>query len=695
MQDQILEALRRGANDEALALARRHAAAEPGDAGAQRMLAMALGANGDREGALAAVDRALEIAPDDPDLHFQRATLLAGDRDVEGARAALERSVGLNPNQFGAYVLQAQLALARGDLDEAERQSRLAGRLAPEHPWLLGVDGMVALGRRRPEEALALLSRAAERAPDDEQVLLGLALAYIANGHDAFAEQALRNLIDRRGGPRPWRQLLAETLQRQQRPAEGFDALAPALEGEVPAATLRLAGELALRAGRPADALDWLRRAIAADPRAPRALALALEAWRRLDDRDDATRTLEAALATAPDASALWQARLATVPGDDHDAVRALLARWTAALPDDPAALEAHMQLSLRAGDADAALEQARALAQRHPGHAGAHAVIVDILRARDPEAAIAHVEALLPTAGNDAARERLGGWLAMLEDAAGRTAAAAARWEALAMLRTSRQLPLPPVSKPPQEVAAGDWPQWSARGEAGEPVQSLFLWGPPGSCAEQVADLLSGVQGFRADRMTPRSPGDVFQRFASVPGLSNNELDPALSAQGWREGLAARGIQDQRVIEWLVWWDNALLRVLRPHVERAGLLFVVRDPRDMLLQWAAYGSPMQIGLPSYQQAAWWLDLVLNQLADLLQQQLYRASLVRIDGCEGDANALAGVLSEALGAPLQGSSRALRHPFLPAGHWRRYAEVLAGPFAQLTPVAMRLGYPET
>ncbi|MDH5833367.1 tetratricopeptide repeat protein [Luteimonas kalidii] len=695
MQDQILEALRRGANDEALALARRYAQAEPDSASAHRMLAMALGATGDREGALATVDRALDIARDDPDLHFQRAALLAGDRDVEGARAALERSVELNPNQFGAYILQAQLALTRGDLDEAERLARVAARLEPEHPRLLSVDGMVALGRRRPDEALALLSRAAERAPEDEQVLLGLALAYIAKGHDAFAEQALRQLIDRRGGPRPWRQLLAETLQRQRRPAEALDALAPALDRQVPPATLRLAGELALEAGRADEALEWLRRAIAADPGTPRVLALALEAWRRLDDREDAVRTLESALATAPDAPALWQARLASVPNDDPEAARAVLARWTSALPDDPAAMEARMQVSLRSGDTDAALEQARTLAQRQPGHAGAHAVIVDILKARDPEAAIAHVEAMLPAAGSDAARERLGGWLAMLEDAAGRTAKAAARWEALAMLRASRQLPLPPVSKPPQEVAAGDWPQWSARGEPGDPVQSLFLWGPPGSCVEQVAGLLSDVPGFRADRMSPQSPGDVFQRYVSVPGLSNGELDPALAAQGWRDGLAARGIGDQRVIEWLIWWDNALLRVLRPHVERAGLLFVIRDPRDMLLQWAAFGSPMHIGLPSYQQAAWWLDLVLHQAAELLEQQLYRATLVRIDGCEGDANALAGVLSEALGAQLNVPPPAPRPPNLPAGHWRRYTEVLAEPFALLTPVAVRLGYPET
>ena len=30
----------------------------------------------------------------------------------------------------------------------------------------------------------------------------------------------------------------------------------------------------------------------------------------------------------------------------------------------------------------------------------------------------------------------------------------------------------------------------------------------------------------------------------------------------------------------------------------------------------------------------------------------------------------------------------------PAGHWRAYAEPLAEAFAVLTPVALRLGYPE-
>jgi hypothetical protein len=41
--------------------------------------------------------------------------------------------------------------------------------------------------------------------------------------------------------------------------------------------------------------------------------------------------------------------------------------------------------------------------------------------------------------------------------------------------------------------------------------------------------------------------------------------------------------------------------------------------------------------------------------------------------------------------PAPASTGPLRFP---AGHWREYAQELAEPFAMLTPVAMRLGYPE-
>jgi hypothetical protein len=38
--------------------------------------------------------------------------------------------------------------------------------------------------------------------------------------------------------------------------------------------------------------------------------------------------------------------------------------------------------------------------------------------------------------------------------------------------------------------------------------------------------------------------------------------------------------------------------------------------------------------------------------------------------------------------------RSLGPATIPAGHWRRYAQVLAAEFAHLAPVAARLGYPQ-
>jgi tetratricopeptide (TPR) repeat protein len=690
MQEQIFDALRRGAHDEALEAARAATAADPDSPRAQLWLAMALKAAGRHDDALAAIDRGIALSPEDAALHVQRAGLLLGRRDVGGAQASLSQAVGLDPNQFAAYVMQAHLALAEGRPEEADRLSKLAARVAPEHPWSLALEGTIALSRGDADGALQLAVRAAEVAPEDPRVLLALGLAYRQKGHHAFAEEAFRRLLGGEGGGTGARLMLVQSLQVQRRPDEALDALQPLLDQtDATPGLLRLAGDLALQAGRAAAALPWLRRAFDQAPGDERTVFALLRAWRAADAADDARRTLDDALARTPGATLLWRARLAVE--DAQDAADAVVDRWNAAAPGDTGALEARMQQHHRRGENEAAVAVAHRILKAAPGNALAHGLIVERLQGRDPAAAADYVADLLPQARNNASREWLLGWLGALEDAAGRPARAVERWTALAELRRPLQLPLPPVSLPPDKVPAGPWPAWDAQAGDGA-LRTLFLWGPPGSCVENVAAPLSAFPAFRADRFSDAAPDDGFQRFASIDALTSGSLSGATVADEWRRGLATRGIQDQHVIEWLVWWDNALLRALRPHVADAGIVFVVRDPRDMLLQWLARGSPMQFALPSPLLAAQWMGTVLAQIAETAARPLFRTVLIKLDGIESDAAAIRARLGEALETEV--ALAPVATDALPSGHWRRYAEVLAEPFAALAPIAKVLGYPE-
>lgn len=100
MQEQILQAFQRNANDEAVVLAQQWVEQSPGQVQPLSWLATALRQQGQVEAALAALDQALGLQPDDAVLHLQRATLLLTGRQFEQAHAALQRTTELDPNQL-------------------------------------------------------------------------------------------------------------------------------------------------------------------------------------------------------------------------------------------------------------------------------------------------------------------------------------------------------------------------------------------------------------------------------------------------------------------------------------------------------------------------------------------------------------------------------------------------------------------
>lgn len=683
----IFDALRSGAHAEALSLATAAVEAQPEDAQALRALALAQRANGDGTGARASIERAIALAPDDADLHFQLAGFLLGERDAAAAAEALATTVRIDPNQFGAYFLQAQMAIARRDLAEAERISRLAARVAPDHPWQRVLEGTLALRRGDHDTALAQLGRASEQAPEDVQVRYALGFAYLAKGHLAFAEQAFRGVLAQAPSMTSLCGLIASLLVRQGRPEDAVVALAPLLNERGPSASMlhAFAGELELAAGRPDRARVHLGTALAADPGNGRALGVMVEVWRRQGDAPSAREALDAAIAASPGIEDLWRARL-SFEAAGSPLAEAVIERWQAAEPTSIAAQEARMVQRDAAGDAAGAEAAARGIVDLRPGHGMAQERIFTGLLERDPAAAIEHVEALLAGAGETGRKRLLRTWLAFAHDRADHPDAAVVNWLENHAEMAPHRLPLPPTAPEP-----GSWPERAP--EPGGHPQTVFLAGAPGSGVERLAVVLAAATaGFRADRLGATPPGDAFQNMRTPDGLARGDLDPAAVVEGWRRGLPARGIQGE-IVDWLLWWDNALAVALRPCLPEAILILALRDPRDMLLDWLAYGSPTPFAMASVEDAAIWLSGQLEQAARLHEEDLVRHRLVRLDGIEGDPAAIAAALGEALETTLPVvPAGTLGDARLPAGRWRRYADVLAPAFATLAPVARRLGY---
>ena len=687
MQQNILASLANGDIEQALELARQWTAAEPDLAAAHRTLAHVLARSGDIAAALVALDQAAALAPEDAGVHHDRALLLVREGDTAAAQAALGQTLGLDPNHLPAYLAQARLAIGLDQLDEATRLLRTASRIDPDHPQLLALDGLLALRLGNHSRALVLATSAAKALPDDPQVLSVMGFAHAAQGQLAFAEQAFRRVAGLVPDARPLQPLLARLVAAQGRADEAAALMEPLLdEAAAPTpALLRVGGIYALQGGRHDQARQWLGRALDARPGDTEALRALMALWAGTNDQEDARATLERLLQVDPSQSMAWAARVA-LEQPATAAAAEVLARWQAAMPGHVPALEAAFFNADRSGDLEATRAAAARLLEVAPEHPAALQFQVESQLAEDPDAALAQARQIAGRAPEGAERDAAGAWIGRMLDRVGRTGEALAQWQSLHDAHRATRVPLPELAPVPEA-----WPALAAIGpDASRP---LLLWGAPGSGVERVVDTLA-ASGARllTDRFRPNPPQDHLQSLETGPALAAGRVAPDQVVASWRKLLPARGVDRGQPIDWLLHWDNALLLALRPHLPGGCVMVALRDPRDMLLDWLSTGAVLPLQLASADEAARWLAAVLGQIADLRDQELYPYLLLPLDGVVDDPVALATALGQALGAKLQPAARVPRR--LPAGRWRAYAGDLAGAFATLTPVAVRLGYAE-
>jgi tetratricopeptide (TPR) repeat protein len=697
MLHDVIDALRRKTPD-AMALARAEVETTPGSADAHHLLGLAQREAGDPAGARASFDRAIELAPDESLYHFSLALLAYAQREFALAERASGHALALDPNQLGAYILRIQLAAGRGDLDEAGRQLALAERLAPEHPQVHFAAGQLALARGDAERAVERLVLAVAARPDDTQVLGLLGTAYLRSGHPAFAEQALRKAVARDSRAVDARMQLVESMLAQGRPDDADAELAQwrAVHPHDPGVAV-IAAELKLQTGDPHAALTAFSEALALAPDSPAALTGTERALVAIGDRALARKTWDGVLHAYPQHDLVWSLRLGAAGNrEERDDV---LRRWREAIPESTmAALTQALQDESEGRDADAEAGYDFVLA-RAPQQPDALFSKAMYEAPRDPDAALARLDALIaivPKAKALAALAVRG----QLHDARDNTRDAAADW-----LGAHVGSGFGPSDLPFPDEALQAMPQPPDAGPTESPV--VLLWGPPGSGSERMAAALRHAPGRPLMLGTP----DLLPRLLDFPDAliarATSEADVAtlaseIAAEYARsiEPYAQQG--NPGVFDWLGRWDARVVPALRHALPGLRLVAVVRDPRDLLLNWLAFGAPAGPAFTDPFACAAWLANQLEHLLFSRDALGLPVLLVDMDAFDAQPEAtMAQVAAFAdLASPpdtrvaLDRRTGTGRLPtLLPAGRWSAYCEEFADAFELLASIAERLGYP--
>jgi tetratricopeptide (TPR) repeat protein len=207
----------------------------------------------------------------------------------DGAIATLSAAAERDPADT-----QVQLALGRVQLDKAER----------------------TMDRRSVADALAALERALAAAPGRSEGLALLGRALYLSGDDAGAERVLRDAVSKSPVIIEAFGYLADACERQHE----FDAARDALEKldtlqgdtaprDVRSARARRLGRLALEAGDPEVAIEFLQRAADTGARDAALLGTLAEAQFRAGNPDLAKTTLAEALVLQPKSAELLRLR--------------------------------------------------------------------------------------------------------------------------------------------------------------------------------------------------------------------------------------------------------------------------------------------------------------------------------------------------------------------------------------------------
>jgi tetratricopeptide (TPR) repeat protein len=189
----LRDLLQAGQAKQALEACQAQLTQQPSHPDLRLTLALCHEALGEAGQAEAVLDQLLSDQPEHVAGAYHRGRLHLVAAELEAARQHLNRCIALDPNHAAARTLLAKIQSQTGDVDQAISTLRTALRADAKYVPALAALAHRLLDQGELTEAHELAAKAVQLRPQDPQAQWVMAQVFAAEGHDAFAHQALSN----------------------------------------------------------------------------------------------------------------------------------------------------------------------------------------------------------------------------------------------------------------------------------------------------------------------------------------------------------------------------------------------------------------------------------------------------------------------------------------------------------------------
>lgn len=166
---------------------------------------------------------AVEVMPKDSEVYHQIGIASLGSGDLKNAVLSFKKTIELNPNHIGARLKLAQLMVNASEeqwVKQGDDRLRDLMRTAPVTPDMLNTLALAEMKLRKTSNAIELLEKAVEQAPQELAASIMLARAKLIRNDVNGAEDVLKKACEGAPTSADPRVVLGEFYLSQKRPLE-------------------------------------------------------------------------------------------------------------------------------------------------------------------------------------------------------------------------------------------------------------------------------------------------------------------------------------------------------------------------------------------------------------------------------------------------------------------------------------------